>query len=158
MEKETTNKSHLEEAYLILRNKLDTLSNTFMVSRDDAEDLVQEGFLKLENKKMRNPEEARGKLWTTIKNLAIDRFRRKRKMIDIGQYELPCIEHIGIDTNLIFQQLTEILSPLQNQIMTLLIKEELDYPEIAERLNMKEGAVRTAVSRARKILKEKLEL
>lgn len=158
MEKETTNKSHLEEAYLILRNKLDTLSNTFMVSRDDAEDLVQEGFLKLENKKIRNPEEARGKLWTTIKNLAIDRFRRKRKMIDIGQYELHCIEHIGIDTNLIFQQLTEILSPLQNQIMTLLIKEELDYPEIAERLNMKEGAVRTAVSRARKILKEKLEL
>lgn len=157
MERETINERHLEEAYLVLRKRLDALSNTFMVSREDAEDLVQEGYLRLKEKEIKNPEEAKGKLWITIKNLAIDGFRRKKKEVEIENFDITLQDNSDIDAKLIFRQFKDILSPLQNQIMTLLVKEDLDYPEIASRLNMKEGAVRTSVSRARKLLKEKLE-
>lgn len=157
MNRETKNERHLEEAYLILRKKLDSISSSFRISPEEAEDLIQDGYLKLKEKEIDNREEARGKLWVTIKNLAIDSFRRKKQTIEISQCEIIYNETDNMDEGNIYIQIKQLLTPLQNRIMTLLIKEDLDYPEIASRLNMKEGAVRTAVSRARKILKEKLE-
>ena len=157
MNRETKNERHLEEAYLILRKKLDSISSSFRISQEEAEDLIQDGYLKLKEKEIDNREEAKGKLWVTIKNLAIDSFRRKKQTIEISQCEIIYNETDNMDAGNIYFQIKQLLTPLQNRIMTLLIQEDLDYPEIASRLNMKEGAVRTAVSRARKILKEKLE-
>ena len=52
-----------------------------------------------------------------------------------------------------------LLNTLENnKIMTMLIEDDLDYPEIAEKLNMKESAVRTNICRARKLLKKNMNL
>lgn len=157
MTPETEKERHLEAAYLILRNKLDAVSHTFMVSREDAEDLIQDGYIKLKGKELCSSVEAKCKLWITIRNLAIDGFRRKKTKVDISNCEFHFDDNDNLDTGLIYGQMKDILSPLQHKIMTLLVKDDLDYREIAERLGMNEGSVRTAVSRARKLLKEKLE-
>lgn len=153
------NSKPLDEAYLLLRAKLSSIKKTFNVSDSDAEDLIQEGYLRLVDKNIETSDEAKGKLWTTVRHLSIDIFRKEKKMTAIEALQNNSyIDSNNLDYDFIKSQLDKILSPLQREIMRLLIEDELDYPEIAERLQMKEGAIRTNVSRARKLLKERIEL
>lgn len=161
MEEQNHNTRYLEEAYRSLHNKLTSVGKICNLPESEAEDLIQEGFIRLYGQNVETEQEAKGKLWVTIRNLWVDRFRKERKYINVSSYEKYDsfqTDNDNLDYDFICRQIKSLLSPLQNQIMTLLIGEELDYAEIAAKLKMKEGAVRTNVSRARKILKEKLKL
>ena len=159
MEKRKPDNSLLEEAYFTLRLRLNSVSNTCKVTEEEAEDLIQEGFLRLHDKELKSAEEAKGKLWTTIRNLAVDRFRRQKFKSPLdsfeGEYHVDDLSFT--DREVLFKEMKKILSPLQFKIMTLLAGKEMDYHEIAAFLDMEEGAIRTHVSRARKILRDKLK-
>lgn len=144
-----------------MRDKLSAIGKLCNVSESEAEDLIHDGYLRLVDKDVSTVNEARGKLWTTIRNLSVDSFRRGKKtvILSAAEYdEKQYSDYYHLDYDLLLKQIDGILSPLQVRIMKMLIIEDLDYPEIAVKLNMNEGAVRTNVSRARKILKEKLRL
>lgn len=161
MAKKISETSALEDAYLLLRKKLGTIGRACNVSESEAEDLLQDGYLRLAGNVLNDKQEAKGKLWVTIRNLAVDRFRRNKYKQSVNELELKnlgCEPVMVADWVFIKYQMERILSPIQYQIMRLLVEEDLDYPEIAERLEMNEGAIRTNVSRARKKLKEKMEL
>lgn len=161
MATKNTHITHLEEAYISLHKKLASVEKICNVSKNEAEDLIQEGYLKLAGKSLETENEAKGKLWTTIRNLSIDRFRRNQKIISMpseDELDKSYIDYHNLDYDIIKRQIHKILSPLQNRIMSMLINDNMDYPEIAAKLGMNEGTIRTNVSRARKILKEKLVL
>lgn len=161
MATKNTHITHLEEAYISLQKKLASVEKICNVSKNEAEDLIQEGYLKLAGKSLKTENEAKGKLWTTIRNLSIDRFRRNQKIVSMpseDELDKSYIDYHNLDYDIIKRQIHKILSPLQNRIMSMLINDNMDYPEIAAKLGMNEGTIRTNVSRARKILKEKLVL
>ena len=149
----------MEEAYSTLRLKLESVGKAWNINDSDAEDLLQESYLKLLDQPMSNKKEAHSKLWVSIKNLAVDNFRKCRKGVDEqvkDSLESPLPADFRCDYDSIITEMRISLSPLQFEIMQLLVVEDYDYPEIADKLNMSEGAIRTNVCRARKILKEKL--
>lgn len=161
MGKKKSYSTPLENAYAVLRERLDSMGDNFHVSRSDMEDLIQEGYLRLMDSDLKQEKEALGKLWVTMKNLSIDLFRKKKRhssISDDAMKELSQESGSFTDYDFLRIQMKSVLSPIQYEIMTLLAVKEYDYSEIAESLDMTENAVRTNVSRARKILKEKLEL
>ena len=161
MESKGMHNEALEEAYLLLRKRLDAIASGYKVSEEDAEDFIQEGYLRLSDKIIRSPEEAKGKLWITIRNLAIDSFRRKKFTTSLDdkspEINLNSTDSSFVDYSGINSKMESILSPLQYKIMTMLVGRDMDYSEIAIALDIKEGTVRTNVCRARKLLKEHLE-
>lgn len=161
MAKEEKYSSPLEKAYITLRNRLDIIGDNFKVSTDDAEDLIQESYLRLMDNDIKAEKEAEGRLWITMRNLSVDWFRRFKRVTYFSHTNLPTLKQedaCQLDCELVRFQMKSLLTPVQFKIMTLLVVDELDYPEIAKILKMTEGAVRTNVSRARKILKQKMKL
>ena len=155
------NKKVIDEAYISLHEKLASLGKSYGISESQAEDLLNEGYLRLSDKPISSENEAKAKFWITIKNLYVDNFRKQKKLVPLNNNELLYKfynDRHNIDYELIKSQMELYLSPIQLKIMTLLVDQDMDYPEIAETLSMSEGAVRTNVCRARKILKENLEL
>ena len=152
--------SPLDEAYESLRSRLRSMGFRYHLEEAETDDLIQDSYLQLSSTPPKSKEEARGKFLVTFKNLVIDNFRRKNRRQSTGidnDLALNETQPEFYDRQNILDQLEKILSPLQSRIMRMLVEEDLDYPEIALKLDMTEGAVRTNVSRARKILKEKLE-
>lgn len=161
MIKRKTYSTPLEQAYDTLRKKLDVMGDRFNVPKTDMEDMIQEGYLRLADNDIKKEKEALGKLWVTIRNLSIDRFRKNKKesFFPIESLnDLSGESHNRLDYDFLRLQMKALLSPLQYEIMNLLIVKDLDYSEIAACLKISENAVRTHVCRARKILKEKLEV
>lgn len=155
-----TETTPLEEAYLNLRKRLDLIGSSFRLSKEDAEDVIQEGYLRLSDKEMTDEPSAKGKFWVTIRNIIIDRSRKKKEITSFPIEELTTDEDVdaSLEYEFLQVQMSKTLTKNQLNIMKLLVDEGLDYPEIAERLNMKESAVRTTVCRVRKILKERIRL
>lgn len=151
----------LEKAYKSMREKLDSMGNLYNLPPEDMEDALQEGFLRLSSHGMDQSDQVKGKLWVTVRNLVIDSFRKRKPVVNLSEIEEEISSVVtptfDIDYPAIRKQMKEILSPQQWKIMHLLVEEGMDYPEIAENLGMAEGAVRTHVSRARKLLREKME-
>lgn len=145
-------------AYSILRN------------HHDAEDAVQECFLRLVKAQwrlaqVRNPKTWLARVaWTT----ALDR-RRKRAVFSgeaaSGEETLARIPDAAIaaDEQLAGREMQRLLQKLVaglpddlRQPLELSTVQELNSAEIAEVMNIPEGSVRTRLLRARKLLKEKL--
>lgn len=159
MKKESLPTSPLEQAYITLRQRLASLGNNCSVAPDEAEDLLHDGFLRLAQNEIADADEAHGKLWVTVRNLAVDMFRRKKRkanLEDVPASHWHQSEPEGDSCEDIMLMMQHLLTPLQFKIMKMLVADDMDYGVIARRLAMSEGAVRTTVSRARKILREKL--
>jgi RNA polymerase sigma-70 factor (ECF subfamily) len=145
------------------------------LSRDEREDLIQEGFLRLithvEDLSERSLSGRLSYMSSTMRNLAIDEGRRRTKqrlmglldMIDdescreISSNELSPEEHFLMkeDREDRKRRLEEALNRLKPRDMALLIErygEERSDREIGERLGIKPENVRTYMDRARKRL------
>ena len=151
----------LESAYVDLRGRLASFARSFKVSEDDASDALQDSYLRLQGRPIRSEEEAQGTLVVTLRRILIDRWRSSKRKATEKIDELSIVDDSASILSApsegdIINRLRACLSPLQFEIMRLLVIEDLDYPEIAERMNMREGTIRTNVSRARKTLRENL--
>ncbi len=140
----------LRACYLILRD------------REEAEDVVQETFVKV----FRKIEEFRGEsgLYTWIYTIALNLSRdRLRKRMDFSIFENERICNINseihiekvIDRDLLKRELDEI-TPIYREVLVLFYFEELSVKEISQLLDEKEGTVKSKLSRGRNILKESL--
>ena len=148
-----------------LKDKLYRLAKRILVSHDEAEDAVQEVYLKLWNgrekiKKYNKPEAF---AMTMIKNYCLDRIKSKQasnltivhqnyKSNDARtEDQVEAKDEVGM--------VFEIMKKLPEQqriILQLRDVEEYDYSEIAEVMEMNETAIRVNLSRARKMVREEL--
>jgi RNA polymerase sigma-70 factor (ECF subfamily) len=132
-------------------------------SEEAAEDLCQEAFFRLYEKKMvfPNPEEAKYWLIRVVKNAALNYAKRKereRKAYQRAFREDSRVEETG-EGFLIKEEtrheIQEALDKLpENLRMVLILKEygELNYKEIGRALGISEGNVKVRVFRARERL------
>ncbi len=146
------------------KDKLYRLAKRILVSSDEAEDAVQEVYLKLWKGKERignykNPEAF---AITMTKNYCLDRLKSKQasnlKIVHSNYHNSENLDK-QIDANDGVAQVFKIMESLPEQqkiILQLRDVEAYEFAEIAEMLGSNETAIRVSLSRARKTVREQL--
>ena len=152
---------HLTSSFLALRERLHRSALAYLKDDEDASDALQDTYIRLwKSGKIESDSEASSKLFTVLRNICIDRLRRKRlvELEDKHTVSLKIDPSSGEDMERLETLLTAGLTGLQRQIYSLAVHYSMDYQDIAERLNMKEGAVRAHMCRARKKISENYKI
>ncbi len=149
---------------LPIKDKLYRLAKRLLVSSEEAEDAVQEVFLKLWKGKssMKNYKNPEAFAVTMTKNYCLDRLKSKQAgNLKIVHSNFQTGENLQkkIETNdgveLVFK-IMESLPEKQRLVLQLRDVEQYDFEEIAEILDSSETTIRVTLSRARKAVREQL--
>ncbi|MCF8368399.1 MAG: RNA polymerase sigma factor [Bacteroidales bacterium] len=148
---------------LPIKNKLYRFAYRLMKSIPEAEDIVQDVFIKLwsNKKKLAEIKSIEAFAMTMTKNLCLDRLKSKK----YGHYELteqhdeindktPFVEVEQNDAYQRVRKLIEALPEQQRMIIHLRDIEGYEYAEIAEVLNITENTIRVNLSRARRKIRD----
>lgn len=148
-----------------VRDKLYRVALRLLVSKESAEDALQEVFLKLweRKEKLQKYDSVEAYAVTMIKNHCLDQLKLKQnnnlRIAHNNYKENGSSLEKQIEAKNDFELLNEKMNNLPEQqkiIVQLRDIEELDYHEIAEIMDMNETAIRVALSRGRKKLREDL--
>lgn len=146
----------LTTAFVRLRKRFLQQARTMLPSLEDAEDALQEAFVRLwpHAEKLLTQNDVEAVTRVTIKRIAIDQSRRKQPAEVVT--EETSFDNMDDKERLAQAEalMQRLLTPLQRNIIRLREYEDRPYSEVAARLNMTETAVRMQLSRARKILRE----
>ena len=162
---------------LLVKRYKDPLMNfifRFVGEKNEAEDIVQETFLRLFKNKHYYKEIAKFSTWiyTIAGNLAKTelRKRKRRKLFSISHYMAtekdydipdsttsPESDTNTIITDKIIQSAIDKLSPKFKQVIILRDIQGFSYEEIADIVNIPLGTVKSRVNRARLKLQEDLK-
>ena len=147
------------------KDKLYRLSKRLLISAEEAEDATQEVLMKLwsKNSNIANYKNVEAFAMTMTKNFCLDRLKSKQssnlKLVHSNyedgntslQKQLEARDSISW-----VEKIMEELPEQQKLVLQLRDVEEYDFKEIADLLEMQPTAVRVALSRARKTVREKL--
>ena len=147
------------------KNIMYRLAKRLMKNAEDAEDIVQEAFLKLWVK--RNDLNAGGNLQAlsmiTVKNLCLDKLKASyRKVLKLDNEDIQhdySTPHIQLEEKDIKNKINDIIENLpeqQKMIIHLRDIEGMTNEEISNIMQMNIGTVKVSLSRARKKLKDEL--
>lgn len=138
-----------------LLEKLHRAAFHFLKNEMDADDAVQDAVCNLWSDKIpASSEEARFRLFSILRNVCLNKLKRKRYFIPISECEKESDNNVLDETERIRSLLLASLTPLQRKIFQMATDDNLEYDVIAERLNMNIDAVRMNMSRARKKMRE----
>lgn len=150
---------------LPLKDRLYRLAKRILVSADEAEDAVQEVFLKLwkQREQLEKYRSVEAFSITVTKNYCLDRLKSKQAgnlRIVHTNYETSRSLERTIEARegvALLQELMKELSVSQRMVLQLRDVEQFEFSEIAKMLEMNETAVRVALSRARKTMRDALQ-
>lgn len=156
-----------EKIFLPHLNAAYNLARLLLRDRNDAEDVVQESYLKA----MRafagfRGDSARPWLLTIVRNTAFSWLRANRSRGDHAEYNdaihgstmsTPEVESLGNERSRAINQCVEALPADYREAIVLREMEELSYSEIAEITGVPQGTVMSRLSRARARLAECLK-
>ncbi len=162
---------------LIVKRYKDQLLNfiyRFVGNQEEAEDIIQETFLRVYRKRKAYKRIAKFSTWiyTIAGNLARTELRRRKRrklfsVTDLGyedrDYEIsdeghsPEREVDGVMQEEIIQKAIEKLSPKFREVIVLRDVQELSYEEISKIINVPIGTVKSRVNRGRLRLQAQLK-
>lgn len=160
--------NHNDFLQLILpfKDKMFRLAKRLLVSNEEAEDATQEIMVKLWNKNdvLLNYINIEAFAMTITKNHCLDQLKSERANnlsishdnFENNQTNID-IKLENVDTLNWVKKIIDQLPEQQKIIIQLREIEEYEFEQIAKILNMKETAVRVALSRARKVIKAAIE-
>ena len=147
------------------KDKVFRLAKRLLVSHEEAEDATQEILLKLWNNRKKIGDYRNGEAFamTMTKNFCLDKLKSKHAQ------NLKIVHSNYQDNNTSLQKQVELqdsvdwvakivedLPEQQRMILQLRDVEQYEFSEIAKMLDMNETAIRVALSRARKAIREEL--
>ena len=150
---------------LPFKDKVYRLAKRLLVSKEEAEDATQEILIRLwnNNEKIEDYKNVEAYSMTMTKNLCLDRLKSKQaqnlKIVHSNYQDHNVSLQKQVELNDSVDWVSKIMEELPEQqkiIVQLRDIEEYDFDEIAKVLEMNETAVRVALSRARKRIREKL--
>lgn len=156
------NQQEFTKLALPLKDKLYRLAKRLLISSDEADDAVQEVLLKLWRLKeeLKNYKSPEAFAMTMTKNYCLDRLKSKQASnLKIVHSNYPTSQNIEkeVEENdsvgLVFKIMDE-LPQQQRMVLQLRDVEQLEFSEISKILEINETAVRVALSRARKSVRE----
>jgi RNA polymerase sigma-70 factor (ECF subfamily) len=151
-------KSSFDYIYNDMKIPIFTIACRITNSKEDAEDIVQEVFIKLftnpPHTEIKNP---RAWIFKIASNLAIDKCRKQSKSVLTSVHEFIETDNgLSFETKLIIEQAISKLPKEEIFITTLHLNAELKFREIAEILDVPLGTVlwkyRKAIEELRKNL------
>ena len=147
------------------KDKVYRLAKRLLVSGDEAEDATQELYFKLwkNREKIETYDNVEAYAMRMTKNYCLDQLKSKRagnlKLVHSNYKD----ENISLQKEIevhdevnIVKEMMKDLSEKQRMIVQLRDIENYEFDEIGKILNMEPTAIRVALSRARKALREKL--
>lgn len=146
------------------KDRLYRIAKRILVSGDEAEDAVQEVFLKLwkGKKRIREYKSPEAFAITMTKNYCLDRLKSKQagnlKIVHSNYSNVDNLER-KVEANdevAIVFKIMETLPEQQKLVLQLRDVEQFEYSEIAKMLDSNETAIRVALSRARKAVRKQL--
>ena len=138
------------------RKQLVSIAHKYMGNTDEAEDIAQDAMVKLWLMREQLTLPIAGMASIVTRNLCIDALRKKHQTIDIAQF--PDEADFSDDGEQIEQMLKVIdsLPSTQRTILRMRHLQEMEMREIALVLGSTEVAVRKTLSRARKVVRNRL--
>ena len=153
-----------KQTFLPYHEKMYALALRIMGTSMDAEDVVQDTFLKMWQKKEKLPLDGNlaGYCLTLTKRQCIDRLRRSHlKTIDSepSESDIDNTEdiHLKIEARESYENAMQLVYSMPDNLKRVIILrdiEKMDYSDIAQCLGLTEINVRVTLSRARKLLKK----
>jgi len=146
------------------KDKVYRLAKRLLVSSEEAEDATQEILLKLWKNKVKISEYKNVEAFsmTMTKNFCLDRLKSKQaqhlKIVHSNYQDNNVSLQKQVELNDSVDWVSKIMEELPEQqkiILQLRDIEEYEFEEIAKVLDMNETAIRVALSRARKTIREK---
>lgn len=150
---------------LPFKDKVFRLAKRLLVSNEEAEDATQEILLKLWNKKeqIQDYNNVEAFSMTMTKNFCLDKLKSKHaqnlKIVHNNYQDNNASLQKQVELNDSLSWVSKIMEELPEQqkiILQLRDIEQYDFNEISEMLGMNETAIRVALSRGRKTIREKL--
>ncbi len=152
------------ETVLPFKDKVFRLAKRLLVSSDEAEDATQELYFKLwKNKsKIEGYDNVEAYAMMMTKNYCLDQLKSKRASnMTLVHSNYKDESSSTLETNVEFKDSASIIKRMMNDlpekqrtIIQLRDVENYEYHEIGEIMNMEPTAIRVALSRARKTLRE----
>lgn len=153
----------IEHIYRENAEELTRHADRILGDGEDARDVVQEAFVKLWQMD-RKPDKPKASLFVAIRNLCIDRLRRKAVRPTVAIEEIPP-DHEELEASnssgLIAERFQTVealinsrLSPRDREILMLHDYKGWEYEEIAEHTGLEPTNIRVIVSRARKLIRQ----
>ena len=151
------------ELYDMFKSKMFGICLRYAGNYDDAEDILQEGFLKVFEKIHQFGFKGAFEGWIRkiMVNTALEKYRMHYRQVSIheNQAEIDHEAGKGIGTDIEVNELLQIiqeLSPRYRMVFNLYALEGYSHKEISEMLQISEGTSKSNLSRARAILQEKV--
>ncbi len=147
------------------KDKVFRLAKRLLVSSEEAEDATQEILIKLWNNRVKIAEYRNTEAFamTMTKNFCLDRLKSKQaqnlKIVHSNYQDYTISLQKEVENRDSVSWVSKIIEELPEQqkiILQLRDIEEYDYDEIAKVVDMNPTAIRVALSRARKTIREKL--
>lgn len=148
------------------KDKLFRLAKRMLVSTEEAEDATQEVLVRLwsKNSILEQYNSVEALAMTMTKNYCLDQLKSKRatnlQIVHNNYQDKQASLEVQIEHQNTLQWAEKLINDLPKQqrlILQLREIEEYEFSEIAQVLEMNETAVRVALSRARKTLREQIE-
>lgn len=156
-----------EETFLSHRPRLFGLAYRMLGSRSDAEDVLQDAYLRWQTapkQELRSPE---AWLVTVVTRLSIDRLRdaKREREAYIGTWlPEPLVDEepetpeqaseLASDVSMAFLMVLERLAPEERAVFLLREVFDMDYPEVAQMLGKSEASCRQMLHRAKERVRE----
>lgn len=150
----------LISAFSRWRNRLLRQALRFLPSKEDAEDVLQDAFIRLWAKaeQIETEKDAASLATVVIRNMAVDHYRQQKRKPQTTDVEMMDLQEETADMDerrqLVDEIMQRVLTPLQLRIVELREYEGLGYDEVASILGMQQPAVRMQLSRARRAIRE----
>lgn len=150
-----------EELYSRFSPRMYAVCLRYAGNTEEAEDILQEGFIKVFKKldSFRSEGSFEGWVRRIFVNTAIEHFRRKRYLMPVTEKEENTIE--GKFTSVLdelgakdIMALVQELSPGYRTVFNMYVVEGYTHKEIADILGISEGTSKSQLSRAKVILQD----
>ena len=150
-----------QELYERFSPKMYAVCLRYAGNAEEAEDILQEGFIKIFNKitSFRGEGSFEGWIRRIFVNTAIEQFRKKNYLKPITEVEENTVEgkYLSVLDSLAEKdiiQLVQQLSPGYRTVFNMYVVEGYTHKQIAEILGISEGTSKSQLSRAKLILQD----
>ena len=141
------------------RNPLMRQARHFLPSEQDAEDVLQDVFLRLwtRHQTITSEKDAKAIATVAVRNRAIDKYRESQRMttkgIDDEADDITDNNEDNVERESMVEAIMDrCLNPTQRKIVQMREYEGASYEKISKSLGMSQEAVRMQLSRARKAI------
>ena len=156
------NRQSQNRLYMLLMPKMFVVCLRYSKSRDEAEEILQEGFIKMfeyiHQYKFNGPFE--GWVRKIMVNCALQKYRSKNQMHAVVNIDTTAVEQPGAE-DIISQigtkellKMVQQLSPAYRTVFNLYVLEGMKHREIAEHLGISEGTSKSNLYDARAFLQK----